>query len=116
MLFVFGTKLFKNKTFKNYRGKGASRDLALAIGMGLLHYLAQAPYGVGAYFLGNLGTTIGWVLTIASSLIVANILGVFTGEWKGASSRSKRILVYGLAVLIGAMVCLAYANYLQMQV
>ena len=116
MFIVFGTKLLKNKTLVNYRGKGARRDLALAIGMGLLHYLAQAPYGVGAYFLGNLGTTIGWVLTIASSLIVANILGVFTGEWKGASSRSKRILVSGLAVLIGAMVCLAYANYLQMQV
>lgn len=114
MVFVFGTKLMKNKTLKNYRGEGAGRDLMLAVSMGLLHYLAQAPYGVGAFFLGNLGTTIGWVLTIASSLIVANLLGALTGEWKGATQKSKGTLITGLVILIGAMICLAYANHLQM--
>ena len=113
MVFVFGTKLFKNNTIKNFRGEGARRDLTLAIAMGLLHYLAQAPYGVGAFYLGKLGTTVGWVMSISASLIVANILGAITGEWKNASKPAKNLLVGGIVMVIVAMVCLAYANSLQ---
>ena len=120
MICVFGTKLFKNKTLVNYTGPGASRDLVLAICMGLLHYLAQAPYGVGAFFLnshgdgnGKLGTTVGWVLSIASSLVVANLLGTLTGEWKKASSNAKIVLVISIIIVIISMVVLAYANSLQ---
>jgi L-rhamnose-H+ transport protein len=112
MIFVFGTKLIKNKTLVNYTGPKAGRDLTLAISMGFLHYLAQAPYGVGAYFLGKLGTTVGWAVTIASSLIVANLLGAITGEWKQASKSAKNTLIVGLVVLIVAMCVLAYANSL----
>ena len=113
MIFVFGTKLFKNKTFKNYTGKGAGRDFLLAICMGLLHYLAQAPYGVGAFYLGKLGTSVGWVLSIASSLIVANILGTLIGEWKTAPKNAKVTLVISITIVIIAMACLAHANSLQ---
>lgn len=112
MVCVFGTKLVKNKTFRNYTGPGASRDLILAVCMGLLHYLAQAPYGIGAFFLGKLGTTVGWVLSIASSLVVANLLGAFTGEWKNASKAAKNVLIAGIAIVIVAMIFLAYANSL----
>jgi L-rhamnose-H+ transport protein len=111
MLIVFGSKILKNKTAKNFTGTGAARDMCLAVGMGLLHYLAQVPYGVGAWFIGPaMGRTIGWAVTIASSLIVANMLGFVTGEWKDAHGNSKKVLFSGLAILIVAMICLAYAN------
>lgn len=111
MLIVFGSKIVKNKTAKNFTGPGAARDMGLAVGMGLLHYLAQVPYGVGAWFIGPaMGRTVGWAVTIASSLIVANLLGFITGEWKDAHDKSKKVLFTGLAILIMAMTCLAYAN------
>ena len=111
MLIVFGSAIVRKKTLKNYTGAGAARDLILAVCMGLLHYLAQIPYGVGASYIGpELGRTVGWAVCVASSLIVANLLGFGTGEWKKATAGSKNVLYLGLSVLIIAMICLAYAN------
>jgi L-rhamnose-H+ transport protein len=114
MLLVFGITMVKRKTFGNFRGAGAGRDLLLAIlVMGGCHFVAQSVYGVGAYYIGDkLGRTVGWAVSIAASLIVANILGFFTGEWRGIKGSSKTVLFYGLGILIVSMVCLAYANSL----
>src|ERR1700730_14367674 len=65
---------------------------------------------MGAYYLGKLGTSVGWAINIAASLMIANVLGFFTGEWKSASSSSRRVLYTGLGVLLLAMVLLAEGN------
>jgi hypothetical protein len=80
--------------------------------MGMLWFLAMIPYGMGAYYLGRLGTSVGWAINIAASLIIANSLGFLTGEWKAASTTARRVLFTGLAVLVGAMVLLAKGNSL----
>jgi len=81
--------------------------------MGGVHFLAQIPYGIGAFYLGALGTTVGWGINIGMALIVAASLGFFTGEWKGASRSSVRTICAGIGVLILGMAILAYANSLQ---
>ena len=111
MVIVFGSTIIKRRTLINYTGTGAGHDLLLAIVMGLLHFLAQIPYGMGAWYIGpELGKTVGWAVCIASSLFVANMLGFLTGEWKEASKKSKNMVYFGLSVLMIAIVCMAYAN------
>jgi L-rhamnose-H+ transport protein len=65
---------------------------------------------MGAYYLGRLGTTVGWVFNIAFSLLVANAVGFMTKEWKGAPKTSVKTLFLGLGILVLAMVVLAYGN------
>ena len=111
-LLWFGSQQLRRGTWRNNLGKGASHDFILAVAMGLLWFLAMIPYGMGAYYLGRLGTSVGWAINIAASLIIANSLGFLTGEWKAASAVSRRVLFAGLAVLVGAMVLLAKGNSL----
>ena len=87
-----------------------ARDFGFALIAGSCHFLAQIPYGMGAYYLGRLGTSVGWVFNIALSLLVANVLGFITKEWKGAPKASTRTLFVGLAVLVVAMGILAHGN------
>jgi L-rhamnose-H+ transport protein len=111
-LLWFGGQQIRKGTWRNNLGKGAARDFALAVAMGILWFLAMIPYGMGAYYLGRLGTSVGWAINIAASLIIANSLGFLTGEWKSASAASRQVLFAGLAVLVGAMVLLAKGNSL----
>ena len=78
----------------------------------MVHFLAQIPYGIGAYYLGKLGTTVGWGLNIGMALMVATALGFLQGEWTGASRRALRTLQAAIAILIAAIAVLAYANSL----
>ncbi|MBZ5565251.1 MAG: hypothetical protein LAP13_22880 [Acidobacteriia bacterium] len=107
-----GTTMVKKRSWSKFLGPGAARDFSLAALLGLLNFLAQIPYGLGAYFLGPLGTSVGWAINIASSLLIANAFGFLTGEWKQAPRKSIQVLFGGLAVLILGMIVLAYGNTL----
>jgi L-rhamnose-H+ transport protein len=107
-----GSVMIRKGTWKIYLVPGTGRDFVLAILLGLFNYLAQIPYGMGAYYLGHLGTTVGWVINIASSLLVANAFGFLTGEWKIAPRYSVRMLYWGLGVLVISMTILGYGNSL----
>jgi L-rhamnose-H+ transport protein len=109
-LLWFGGLQLRRGTWRKNFGEGSLHDLGLAAWMGILWFLAMIPYGMGAYYLGKLGTSVGWAVSIAASLIVANALGFFTGEWRSASSKSRNVLFAGLAVLIMAIVLLAKGN------
>jgi L-rhamnose-H+ transport protein len=102
--------LWRRGTWRCFAGKGSATDLGLALGAGGLLYLAQAPYGIGAHYLGTLGTSVGWAMCIGVSLMVANAFGFVTGEWRGASVGAMRTLCVGLAVLGLAIVSLAVGN------
>jgi len=105
-----GYTMIKKGTWKNYFAQGSARDFVLSIALGSLHFLAQIPYGMGAHYLGPLGTTVGWAVNIALSLLVANSFGFFTGEWKGAPKASTDTLYVGLSTLVLAMIVLAKGN------
>jgi L-rhamnose-H+ transport protein len=107
-----GSTMIKKGTWRNYFKTGSGRDFGLALVAGSCHFLAQIPYGMGAYYLGRLGTSVGWVFNIALSLLVANALGFITKEWKGAPKASIITLFAGLAVLVVAMGILAHGNNL----
>lgn len=112
-LIVFmGGAMIKNGTWRNYLSPGSGRDFMISSAMGAVHFLAQIPYGIGAFYLGTLGTTVGWGVNIGMALIVASAIGFALGEWKGISSKAVNTLLFGIAILIAAIGILAYANSL----
>jgi hypothetical protein len=112
LLIFMGGAMAINGTWRNYLSPGSGRDFAISSSMGGVHFLAQIPYGIGAYYLGKLGTTVGWGLNIGMALMVATALGFVQGEWTGASRRALHTLQAAIAILIAAIAILAYANSL----
>jgi L-rhamnose-H+ transport protein len=110
LLLWFGGLQIKRGTWRKNVGPHAAHDWVMGVLMGVIWFLATIPYGMGAYYLGRLGTSVGWAVNIASSLLVANVFGVLTHEWKGAPPRSIRTLYSGLAILIAAIVLLAFGS------
>jgi L-rhamnose-H+ transport protein len=53
-----------------------------------------------------------WTLHMASIVIFSTLWGVGLREWKGAGSIVIRLLVLGLAILLGSTVIIGYGNYL----
>jgi len=80
--------------------------------MAVGHFLCIFFYGVGAWKLGDLGTSVGFAIFQSGSLIIGNGLGFFTGEWTAASSRSKGTLLMGLATLIFGIVVVSLGKAL----
>lgn len=110
LLLWFGGLQISRGTWRNNVGPDAVHDWLNGVLMGVIWFVATIPYGMGAYYLGRLGTSVGWAVYMAFTLLVANIFGFMTGEWRGAPPRSRRILLAGLSVLVAAIVVLAIGN------
>jgi L-rhamnose-H+ transport protein len=50
---------------------------------------------------------------MAIVIIVSSLWGVASGEWKGASSRAKRLMFSGLVVLMAASGLVGIVNKMQ---
>lgn len=111
-LAVLGTRLVRRRTWKLYFTRGSIKDMLSTVSMGSLHFLGQVPYGIGAYLLGVLGTSIGWGATLASQLLAANALGAIMGEWRGAPRSCGWLLAAGVLIVLAAVVLLAKASVL----
>jgi L-rhamnose-H+ transport protein len=112
VLIFCGGRMLRTGSWRNYAGAGAGRDAALSFAMGAFHFTSQIAYGAGAYYVGRLGTSVGFAVMISASIILANLFGFFTGEWKTAVTSSIRTLYLGLIMLIIAVLILAYGNTL----
>ncbi len=110
LLLWFGGLQLKRGTWRKNIGPDAAPDWLMGVLMGIIWFLATIPYGMGAYYLGRLGTSVGWAVNIASSLLVANVFGFLTREWTGVPQSILRTLYSGLAILIAAIVLLAVGS------
>lgn len=104
--------LFKNGTWHRFVDRGAGRDLTLAAAMAVLHFATLFSYGVGAHYLGELGTSVGYAAAMSCSLLVANAMGFMTHEWKGVSRQTRNWLYGGLALLLLGIITLTIGNSL----
>src|SRR5208282_1387394 len=43
---------------------------------------------------------VGWALLMASAILFSTLLGIYLGEWKGTSNRTRALLGFGLALLL----------------
>ena len=100
-------KLTQNKTWASLRAPGVGRTLLLAFVMALLHDGAILLFGLGYIKLGALGISVGYAAFMSFAIIVGNVHGFRTGEWKGASRQSIQWIIAGIAVLVLGVCVLA---------
>jgi L-rhamnose-H+ transport protein len=103
--------LAKNRTWGCFTQAGTPAGYWLgACLMGALWYLGISIYGMGAAAMGPLGGVLGWPMFMSVVIIMANVLGAVTGEWKGAGAQAVRLSWTGIAVLVVAITVIAQAN------
>ena len=102
--------LGKNRTWGTSLTGRAGRNSLLALAMGLLWYFGFFLYGLGATALGKLGPIVGWPIFMTAMVLIANVWGLVTGEWKNTDRRAFQNLGAGLALMVVALVVIAAAN------
>jgi L-rhamnose-H+ transport protein len=95
--------LAKNKTWPLYSQHAISGYWIGATIMGLFWFGGISIYGLGAAAMGPLGGVIGWPVFMDTIILVANVAGYLTGEWKGAGTRARAFSWVGMAILIAAI-------------
>lgn len=102
--------LRKNRTGHLFREPGTGHYWIWGIVMGADWMAGMAAYGAGALSMGKMGTSMGWILFLSSMIIVANVLGALTGEWKGARVKTLAIMAAGIVILMIAIVVVGTAG------
>ncbi len=84
-----------------------ARAWLLSILMGILWGASIFLYGAAAPLLGDIGLSIGWPLSLAIALLIANLMGVMLREWRGAGRDAVRLMRIGIGGLFAAIVLCA---------
>lgn len=67
-------------------------------------------YSVGAGKMGSFGLAVGWPAYMAVIVVTAGIVGVLTGEWKGAPRRAFGLQTTGMLLLLLSILLLARSS------
>jgi L-rhamnose-H+ transport protein len=102
--------LSKNKSFGNFSLSGIRINYFHGFMMAFYWILGIALYAFGTFVMGEKGAIWGWPLFLSCTIIVANILGVITKEWKGASKKAFLIMYIGIICLIVAILIVINAS------
>ncbi|MBZ5560855.1 MAG: hypothetical protein LAP13_00385 [Acidobacteriia bacterium] len=98
--------LVRNRTWPQFVAEGSARDALLSVAMGVLWLSGILVYGMGATLVGRYGTSVGYTLFVAASILSANLMGILTGEWRATSHATRKLLALGLAVILVSVVVL----------
>lgn len=79
-------------------------------GMGVLWGGSIFLYGAATPLLGNIGPSIGWPLSLAVGLLVANLMGMLLGEWRNTSQAAIRRMNAGIVSLTVAIIICAVST------
>jgi L-rhamnose-H+ transport protein len=104
----------RNRTICDYAKRGAPVSLNLLFaGLAGVIWCSQfvffkvAETRIGPYAFA------GWTVLMSSAILFSTMLGIALGEWKGVSSRTRGLLVAGLAILMASLVIIGYGNKLK---
>ncbi len=98
--------LIRNKTWTLFVRAGSAKEMGLATAMGLLWLSGMVGYGIGATLVGNYGTSLGFALFTTAMILASNLLGIFSGEWKATSNRTRSVLAGAVAAILVSVVVL----------
>jgi L-rhamnose-H+ transport protein len=98
--------LSRRRTWAAFAQGNWVRELGLGAAMAVVWFSAIVAYGMGATMVGRYGTSLGFILYIASTIVASNGFGIITGEWKGTSSSSRKLLAAGVAAILASIVIL----------
>jgi quinol-cytochrome oxidoreductase complex cytochrome b subunit len=74
--------------------------------MALLMLGAFIGYGTGAIVMGRYGTSVGWALFVAATVVASNLSGLIMGEWRDTSQHTRRLLLAAVAVVLATVAIL----------
>jgi L-rhamnose-H+ transport protein len=103
--------LWRNRTFRVFPQEGG-RNLVLTIAMAALWLAGTIGYGFGATIMGAFGTSVGYALYLTLLVLWSSVMGVLTGEWKGASPATIRTMKQALGIIVAAVVIFSSAGLL----
>jgi len=91
---------FKNKSFSNYLGFSTTQllNFVLSVVVGIVGVMQFVLQKAGEPLMGDF-RYISFAVLMSSAVFFSAILGVFLGEWKGTSGRTKALLSAGIVVL-----------------
>ena len=81
--------------------------------MGAIWMPSIAIYGRSAVLLGDLGGSAGWGLYMGVVILISNVWGFVTGEWKGIHGKPIKLVIIGISFLLTAICIIGYATTLQ---
>lgn len=102
----------RNRNFAKLKAQGTGSYWLIAAAAGAVWAGGMVVYSIGATHLGQYGAFLGFPVMLISSILTGNAIGVFSGEWKGVASNVKRVMVFGVVLLMIAIWGLAYSNTL----
>ncbi|MFZ0634667.1 MAG: L-rhamnose/proton symporter RhaT [Candidatus Acidiferrales bacterium] len=100
----------KNKTAGGFGISGTGFYWLLAAVMAFFWFGSTVMYGVSTVKLGALGAVLAWPLFMSLIVLSATFWGFATGEWKNSGRGAVRVMSFGIAVLIAAIIVLSIAS------
>jgi L-rhamnose-H+ transport protein len=100
----------KNRNVSALRLPGTWYYWLVGASMGFLWYGSIVLYSISTIKLGDLGTSIGWPLFLASIVVASTIFGALNGEWARTGTRPIRTMILGVSFLVLAIAILSYAG------
>ena len=104
--------MWKNKTLGLLISQGSTGYWLSALFLGLALPLGIVLYGIGATKMGAYGAFVAFPMMLVSSILFGNLAGAVTGEWHGASSKTKNTMLVGVVILVIAFALFGLANKL----
>jgi L-rhamnose-H+ transport protein len=98
--------LSRNRTWSLFAGPGRPKESLLALAMAILWVIAIFSYGVGATMIGKYGTSVGYTLLVAMTILASTSVGVITHEWTGTSRQTRRLLATAMSVVLLSVIVL----------
>jgi L-rhamnose-H+ transport protein len=104
-------KGFRDGTLDKIWTHRKPRYFVLAGSMGLLWAGGIVVYGRGASFVGPLGAIFGFPVMLIVSILTGNAAGAISGEWRAQPFRARATMLFGVAMMIVAIITLGYGSY-----
>lgn len=103
----------RNKTFGDYANAKTplSKNYLLCALAGTAWFLQFFFYGMGESKLGNGASS--WILHMSFIILVANMWGLISNEWKGVGKKTMRTIVIGVLTVIAAVLIVGKGNSLK---
>ncbi|MBN2578581.1 MAG: hypothetical protein JXB10_06275 [Pirellulales bacterium] len=101
----------KNGSAGCFRRPGSPINVLRGVVMSVLFLAGMVLYGsLALNIIPDIGPIVGWPVFLAATIIAANVLGVFSGEWKGCGRRAFAWLYSGILLLIVACTLTGVSN------
>jgi L-rhamnose-H+ transport protein len=103
----------RNKSFGDYTNKKTPllRNYLLCALAGTTWFLQFFFYGMGESKMGNGASS--WILHMSFIILVANMWGIISKEWKGVKPKTTRAIVIGILTIILSVLVVGIGNSLK---